>query len=101
MDQIDPHQLMSVKQLAGTIGRGRTYVHSVKTAMKRQGIEWPQGLITKDIFMRWVWANRHRCTEYANKKQASLAKRDCKGSLYGSRQTLNTKLNIIERALTM
>ena len=65
------NQPLTVKELAYTLKRSRSWVHSVKTAMRQAGIKWTMGMISLESFLTWVRVNDFRCTEYFKNRQKS------------------------------
>lgn len=62
---------MTVKELAYTLKRSRSWVTSAKVAMNRAGIPWVMGMISLESFLTWVRVNNFRCTDYFKNRQKS------------------------------
>lgn len=64
-----PTEQMTVKEIAYTLRRSRSWVHSVKTAMRKAGIKWTMGMISLESFVAWVRINDFRSTNYYNRSK--------------------------------
>lgn len=65
------NQPLTVKELAYTLKRSRSWVTSAKVAMNRAGIPWVMGMISLESFLTWVRVNDFRCTDYFKNRQKS------------------------------
>lgn len=66
------NDLKCIKEIASEVGRSRSWVHSVKTAMERSGIYWTANMISLDSFLQWVRVNNFRSTGYFRKRTTLL-----------------------------
>ena len=64
-------QPLTVKEIAFTLRRSRSWVQSAKSAMQSAGIRWHLGMISLESFLTWVRVNDFRCTEYFKKHEKS------------------------------